>query len=115
VANGDAVGARGFRRIARLLDRTFLEFGRLGSCAAWDVPETDDADVNAGAVGCWNPPAWSNVSRVSTVEALFVSETEGWLPLLRGSRATVAAMVVVIQNWAFNIIDRPILHQFAAR
>lgn len=89
MANGDAVDDRGFRRIARLFDRTFLEFGSGG---AWDVPDTGDVDVTPEAVSCWNPSAWSNVSDVSTGEAMFVSETEGWLPLLRGSRAAMAAM-----------------------
>jgi hypothetical protein len=42
VANGDAVDDRGFRRMARLFDRAFLE---LGSGGAWDVPATGDVDV----------------------------------------------------------------------
>lgn len=89
MANGDAVDDRGFRRIARLFDRTFLEFG---NCAAWDVPDTGDVDVTPEAVSCWNVSAWSNVSGVSTGEAAFVSGAEGWLPLLRGSRAVMAAI-----------------------
>jgi hypothetical protein len=86
VANGDAVDDKGFRRMARLWDRTFLEFG-----SGWHVPDAGDVDVGVrtgGAVICWNPSAWSNVS---TLEALFVSETEGWPPLLRESRAAMAA------------------------
>jgi hypothetical protein len=89
VANGDAVDDRGFRRMARLFDRAFLEFGSGG---AWDVPATGDVDVEPGAVSCWNLSAWSNVSDVLTGEALSVSEAEGWLPLLRGSRAAMAAI-----------------------
>lgn len=72
MANGDAVG-NGLRRIARLWDRTFLEFGRV-----WTVPDAAgiDAWVEAGigTIWWWNPSAWSNVS---TTEAMFVSGIEG--------------------------------------
>jgi hypothetical protein len=110
VANGDAVEDRGFRRIARLFDRTFLEFGRLGSWAARDVPDTGVVDVEPEAVSCWNPSAWSDVSDVSTVEAPFVSETEGWLPLLRGSRAAMAVkqngrLVISIGRSYFDMLQ----------
>lgn len=52
-------------------------------------------------VSSWNPWAWFNVSvaSVSTGEAASVSETEGWLPLLRGSRA---AMAVSLATGVYN-------------